>query len=220
MKNKKTTKEIYVRLISMQDLHSLPELKGDILIWKLFSNAYIRAYCDSFDTCIDIISNDVAIGSLIHWHPDEEDIFDELYVRLGHDTFTKLFPVILTDNGSEFSNPSAIEFKDGIRRTHIFYCDPAASHQKGECENNHLFIRKISPKGKSMDHFTQATVDKMMSHINSYSRKSISDLSPIDLFITMYGSDILETLNIDKIHHDSINLSPSLVSESERAKNE
>lgn len=79
MKNKKTTKEIYVRLISMQDLHSLPELNGDILIWKLFSNAYIRAYCDSFDTCIDIISNDVAIGSLIHWHPDEEDIFDELY---------------------------------------------------------------------------------------------------------------------------------------------
>lgn len=148
------------------------------------------------------------------------NIFDELYERFGHETFTKLFPVILTDNGSEFSNPTAIEFtKDGIGRTHIFYCDPAASHQKGECENNHLFIRKISPKGKSMDRFTQNTVDKMMSHINSYSRKSISDLSPIDLFITMYGSDILEKLNINRIHHDSINLSPSLLLESEKFKN-
>ena len=79
MRNKKTTKELYQRLISMHDLHSEPELNGDILTWKLFSNAYIRAYCDSYDTCIDIISDDVVHESLIHWHPDEEDMFDELY---------------------------------------------------------------------------------------------------------------------------------------------
>ena len=33
------------------------------------------------------------------------DIYDELYHRLGGQDFRKLFPVILTDNGSEFSNP-------------------------------------------------------------------------------------------------------------------
>ncbi len=31
------------------------------------------------------------------------DIYDELYHRLGGQDFRKLFPVILTDNGSEFS---------------------------------------------------------------------------------------------------------------------
>ena len=37
------------------------------------------------------------------------DIFEDLYSRLGHDDYCKLFPVILTDRGSEFSNPTAIE---------------------------------------------------------------------------------------------------------------
>ena len=33
------------------------------------------------------------------------NIFEKLYLELGPVTFIKLFPVILTDNGSEFSNP-------------------------------------------------------------------------------------------------------------------
>lgn len=40
--------------------------------------------------------------------------------------------LILTDNGTEFSNPLALEFnKEGIERTRIFYCNPKASYQKG-----------------------------------------------------------------------------------------
>ena len=33
------------------------------------------------------------------------DVFDYLYRKLGKELFEKLFPVILTDRGSEFSNP-------------------------------------------------------------------------------------------------------------------
>jgi len=36
------------------------------------------------------------------------DTFERLYEELRPDSFRELFPVILTDNGSEFSNPSAI----------------------------------------------------------------------------------------------------------------
>ena len=79
MRNSKTTKELYEKLLEMPDLHSAPELDGEILIWKLYENAYVRAYCDSYDTCIDIISNSILVGSLTHWHPDEDDMFDELY---------------------------------------------------------------------------------------------------------------------------------------------
>ena len=78
MRNSMTTKELYEQLIQMPNLHSLPELDGEILIWKLYENAYVRAYCDSYDTCIDIISNSTFL-SLTHWHPDENDMFDELY---------------------------------------------------------------------------------------------------------------------------------------------
>jgi hypothetical protein len=36
------------------------------------------------------------------------EIFDWLYEQLGHEVFTSLFQVILTDRGSEFTNPLAI----------------------------------------------------------------------------------------------------------------
>ena len=76
MRNSKTTKELYDQIIQMADIHSKPELNGEILIWKLYENAYVRAYCDSYDTCIDIIGK---FGSLTHWHPDEDEMFNELY---------------------------------------------------------------------------------------------------------------------------------------------
>ncbi len=78
MRNSKTTKDLYEKLLEMPDLHSLPELDGEILIWKLYENAYIRAYCDSYDTCIELISTSTSCPST-HWHPDEDDMFDELY---------------------------------------------------------------------------------------------------------------------------------------------
>ena len=67
---------------------------------------------------------------------------------LGAKAFNKLFPVILTDNGSEFSNPKEIEYRDTVPclRTKVFYCDPSSPYQKGSCEVNHELIRRILPK--------------------------------------------------------------------------
>lgn len=60
------------------------------------------------------------------------NIFDRLYLELGPDVFSSLISLILTDNGSEFSNPKAIEFdRQGNPRTRIFYCDPSSPGQKG-----------------------------------------------------------------------------------------
>ena len=54
--------------------------------------------------------------------------FDWLTSALGLKTFRKLFPVILTDNGSEFKYTLEMERTiDGANRTKIFYCDPQAS---------------------------------------------------------------------------------------------
>ena len=78
MRNSHVTKELYEKLLEMPDLHSVPKLDGGILIWHLYNNAYIRAYCDSHDTCIDIISTS-NFAPIIHWHPNETDMFDELY---------------------------------------------------------------------------------------------------------------------------------------------
>lgn len=140
------------------------------------------------------------------------DIFESLYAGLGPELFKRLFQIIRTDNGSEFSNPSAAEFdQDGRRRARIFYCDPSASYQKGACENNHEMIRRIIPKGVSMDGFSQNDISKMMSHINSYPRKSLGGQTPCHVFESMFGSAALQIFGIEHVKADDVTLDPSLL---------
>lgn len=140
------------------------------------------------------------------------DIFDELYSVLNADVFIRLFPVILTDNGSEFSNPSAIEFdSQGKRRTRIFYCDPSAPYQKGAVENNHELIRRIVPKGHSFNNYSQNDITKMMNHINSYSRKKLNNQSPYQVFSFFHGNEILKKLGALLIPANEIILKPELL---------
>ena len=97
----------------------------------------------------------------------------------------RLFPLILTDNDTEFSNPKAIEFdRDSNRRTYIFYCHPSSPFEKGECEVNHELIRRINPKGYSWNPYNQKAINLMMSLINSYAREKLNDKSPHLLFKT------------------------------------
>ena len=140
------------------------------------------------------------------------EVFDWLYEQLGHDTFTALFQVIITDRGSEFTNPLAIEFnKDNERRTHIFYCDPQRSDQKGGCEVTHEMIRRVLPKKTSFDNLTQDDITLMMSHINSYNRKKLNNQSAHQLFSFINGRDILDKLGIKSIPANEINLTPLLL---------
>jgi IS30 family transposase len=105
-------------------------------------------------------------------------IFDALDTVLDMEDFNKLFPVILTDNGSEFSNPKQIEYREKIprRRTNIFYCDAGSPYQKGACEVNYELIRRILPKGTSFDELTQKDVSLSMSYISSYLKKKAEQL--------------------------------------------
>ena len=76
-------------------------------------------------------------------------VFDFLELGLGLERFQRLFPVILTDNGSEFKKVDDLELnEDLLYRTSLFYCDPMASWQKPHIEKNHEYIRYVVPKGK------------------------------------------------------------------------
>lgn len=122
-------------------------------------------------------------------------IFTTLRMILGKETFMRLFPIILTDNGSEFSNPKAIAYgSDGMLQTRIFYCDPSAPYEKGSIEVNHGLIRRIIPKGNSFDELSQEDVTLMMDHINSYKRKKLNNRSPYDAFSLYHGEELLHQL--------------------------
>ena len=141
-----------------------------------------------------------------------KDILDMLEMTLGLETFRQLFPVILTDNGSEFSDPEGLE-KDpqGKARTRIYYCNPYASYEKPHVENNHENLRRIIPKGCSMDSLDQRMVNLALSHMNSFARKEYGDRSAIERFTDVYGEDILAKLGIAKINSEDVCLKPSLV---------
>jgi IS30 family transposase len=140
------------------------------------------------------------------------DAFALLWELAGPDLFRRLFPVLLTDNGSEFSNPLALEnAPDGAPRSRLFYCDPCASWQKGRVERNHEFLRLVLPKGTPFDALTQADVDKVLSHVNSYSRPALNDRAPFDLFAFTYGEALLAKLGMSRIAANSIVLKPSLL---------
>lgn len=139
------------------------------------------------------------------------NIFERLYLELRPDRFMALFKICLADNGSEFSNPKAIEFDaQGNQRTRIFYCDPSAPYQKGSAERNHEFIRMFIPKGSDLDRYNQDDINLMMNHINSYARESLGNKSPYEMFAFLYGQDTLDLLECQHFPPQNVTLSPSI----------
>ena len=140
------------------------------------------------------------------------DIFDFLYNGLGDVEFESIFRLCLADNGSEFSNPMAIEFDpvDGVRRTRVFYCAPNAPYQKGSAERNHEFIRCFIPKGTDLGQYSQNDITLMMNHINSYSRESLGNKCPYDVFRFLYGDKLLKLLQCTTIPAQQVTLNKSV----------
>ena len=158
-------------------------------------------------------------GMMLAWLRDTNnsqsviDYFDMQERKFGPERFRRMFPIILTDNGPEFSNPTAIEISPitGKRRTRIFYCDPNASWQKGSIENNHTNLRRILVKGCSFTRLTQQDINLVLSHLNSYIRKSYDDTPAIDRFCALFGKDCLVILNLTVIPPDDIIMDPKLL---------
>ena len=140
------------------------------------------------------------------------DALKEVAALIGPAAFARLLEVILTDNGTEFSDPLKIERDEqGRVLSHVFYCDPYNTNQKSQCERNHEYIRMVLPKGTSFDDLTQDDVDTMMSHINSYARPGLGDLRPVDEFDKLFGDKIRLKLGIRKVDAGQITLRPELL---------
>lgn len=138
--------------------------------------------------------------------------FNMIEQDLGQELFAKTFPVILTDNGSEFGNPLGLEFNpEGIERTKIFYCDPRASYQKGMLEKNHEFIRYVLPKGTPFEGLLQTDIELMINHINSLGRNSLNWNTPIDIAKVTLDKEAIKKLNLKKVSPDQIQLNKNLL---------
>lgn len=126
--------------------------------------------------------------------------------------FGNIAPVLLTDNGGEFSLVDAFE-KDETNKleTHLFFCEPMMPSEKPEIEKNHTLFRDILPKGSSFDSLTQEDVNKVFSHVNAVKRKQFNGKSAYDMFAFFYSQELANTLGIDFIPAKEVVQSPALL---------
>lgn len=141
------------------------------------------------------------------------ECINSLETDLTVDIFRLIFGVLLLDNGSEFTNPEALEYSPftGEQRCRVFYCHPGSPYEKGSVENNHTLIRRALPKGTSFDNLDQNDIDMIMSHINSYPRAKYGGKSAAEMFAEIYGKEVLHLLRQEIIDKDKIVLSPELL---------
>ena len=140
------------------------------------------------------------------------DKLNELCDELGIELFKRLFGVILTDRGTEFSNPIALECDyNGEIKTKVFYCDSYCSWQKGMIEKNHELIRYVIPKGTSFLSLSQSDITLLMNHINNYPRASLNNSTPFALAELLLGKKFLDTVHYHKILPDDVILKPMLL---------
>lgn len=139
-------------------------------------------------------------------------VFDHLEKRLGTFEFVSLFEYVLTDRGSEFGDPNALETGiDTIQRCSLYYCDPMRSGQKGGVEHVHTMLRMVLPKGTSFEFLTQWDVNLIVNHINSTPRESLGGKTPYDLALAAFGDETLKALQLRRIDPDEVNLTPKLI---------
>ena len=135
---------------------------------------------------------------------------DWLESLCGREAFERLFGVILADRGSEFNDFEGIE---RAGRCRLFYTDPQRSDQKGGCEKNHVELRKIIPKGTSIDELGLDAwlMAGICSHANSSMRLSIGDASPMALAKTALPQSLIEGLGLELIAPDDVETRPELI---------
>lgn len=137
--------------------------------------------------------------------------FSYLKEILGYEKFHELLPIILTDNGIEFSKPDEIEFNGyHVYKTRLFYCDPGHSEQKGKIEVNHEYIRRFIPKGNTFDTYSQEDINLMLNHINSVKRDSLNGDNPYTLMKDFLPREIIELFDIKEIEQKEIILKNKL----------
>lgn len=126
-------------------------------------------------------------------------------------SFSQIFPLLLTDNGGEFSCVDEIENNGDDPQSKLFFCDPHMPSEKARIEKNHTLFRDIVRKGASFDSFTQDTVNLIFSHVNAVKRPKFNGKSAYDLFCFSFSPELASALGISFIPAELVIQSPALL---------
>ena len=139
---------------------------------------------------------------------------EQLKDRLGRNGFSfgDLIPLLLADNGTEFTNIAVFENTlDGKKETMLFFAKPYCSSDKPHVEKNHTLLRDILPKGTSFDNLTQDDVNLIMSHVNGVIRKDLHGKSAYDVFTALFPDSLAKILGVSFVPSVDVIQSPALM---------
>jgi Transposase and inactivated derivatives, IS30 family len=100
-------------------------------------------------------------------------VLDKLERKMGAESFTGIFRSITVDNGSEFADCTGIQ-NSCLRnqpRTHVYYCHPYSSYERGSNENVNKLIRRWYPKGTNFTRVPASAIRAVQLWINDYPRE-------------------------------------------------
>lgn len=120
-------------------------------------------------------------------HTDEAVVaaLDRLERKYGADMFKQIFKTITVDNGSEFADVNGLErsiLEEGEKRTHLYYCHPYSSWERGTNEVTNKMVRRKVPKGTNFDDKTDEEIEEIENWINGYPRRIHGYRSAGELF--------------------------------------
>ena len=95
------------------------------------------------------------------------DAMGQLYLEFG-EKFSQVFRSITTDNGSEFTEFSAMESLG----TTVYFAHPYSAWERPVNERSNRLLRRFIPKGKSIDAYTDHAILMFADEINALPRKS------------------------------------------------
>ncbi len=131
----------------------------------------------------------------------------DLQKALGEELFIKLFGVILTDRGSEFTAPEILERNMAKEKIiSIYYCDAYCSGQKGKLERTHHLLRRFVPKKRSISNVYQFQLNRIRDNINALNRRSLDGMPAYQLFVLQYGQEVADALGLNEIPAESVTL--------------
>ncbi len=194
----------------LEDNQDVPLVQLDTVIGRIGGKVILT---------IHFVNSDFMIGLLLENKTAAEaaNKIQELKANLYEFNFKfgDIAPLLLTDNGGEFSIVSAFENDiNGNKESNLFFCEPCSPHEKAEIEKNHTLFRDIVPSGTSFDDFNQETVDLIFSHINAVKRKQFNGKSAYDMFSFYYSEVLASALGISFVPANEVIQSPKLLAKS------
>ncbi len=189
------------------DNPDVPIVELDTVIGKVGGKVIMTLHFINCDFMIGLLLENKTALEAANKMQELKASFDSLGIHFGD-----IVPVLLTDNGSEFSLVYQFENDTaGNPETRLFFCEPSSPQEKPHIEKNHTLFRDIVPSGSSFDEFSQETVNLIFSHINSVKRKQFNGKSSFEMFSFYYSAELPLALGITEIAPKDVIQSPKLL---------